>query len=109
MSVNFAVCPDCGEEYCIDLGDDGPLIRPKHDCKKVAKSDDTAEHIVMARDSKKSRFVAFNPEEREAMRIVMQAHINTIGEVCALCDPQGIYVGRYYTIFEDLMQEIEQA
>ena len=57
----------------------------------------------------KSRFAAFNPEEREVMLLVMQAHINTIGEVCATIEQREIYVGRYFVIFEDLIREISEA
>lgn len=56
-----------------------------------------------------NRFSAFNPEEREVMLLVMQAHINTIGEVCATIEQREIYIGRYFVIFEDLIREISQA
>lgn len=53
-----------------------------------------------------SRFLAFNPEEREILRVLLESHANTVSQIA--CAALGVRVADYLILIERLERECNE-
>jgi hypothetical protein len=61
---------------------------------------------VKVEEKPPSRFAAFNPDEREIMRVLLQEHGNTVAQIALSAET---HMGAYIMVLEELEREINEA